>query len=305
MKRFWKRLGLTIAVLAGLLGITAWVTLTWLITRPTGYQPEIDAGPIVLRDWAEHDAIYQRTKFPYVLALAGEKGSLEYIGAKHTSDATDSQLDEIERRWGEFYPTIALCEGRSRMYRFSSRPKTGHLSESELVRILANQNRIPLYTLEPEYEAEVEGLLEKFEARLVATYVTLRVYSSEARNAQGDRDRLALSLMRKRTNVKGLRNTFSNLDELDAYWAEKFSDQPDWRTLSDTEQTSLLVEVGNVSRQVRGEHMVRTIVELVGKGERVLAVVGASHVIRQEPALRSLIEPGQSKNKQSDKKTGK
>ena len=35
--------------------------------------------------------------------------------------------------------------------------------------------------------------------------------------------------------------------------------------------------------------MVRTIVELVNKGERVLAVVGASHVIRQEPVLAELL----------------
>jgi hypothetical protein len=96
--------------------------------------------------------------------------------------------------------------------------------------------------------------------------------------------------MRKRTNVNGLRNTFASVADLDAYWRKKFPDEPDWRTLPDTEGISLLVEVGNVSRQVRGEHMVRTLVELVNKGERVFAVVGASHVIRQEPALRNLLD---------------
>lgn len=73
-------------------------------------------------------------------------------------------------------------------------------------------------------------------------------------------------------------------------WREKFPDESDWRTLPDTERVVLLVEVGNVSRQVRGQHMVRTLVELVNRGERVFAVVGASHVILQEPVLRKLLE---------------
>lgn len=45
-----------------------------------------------------------------------------------------------------------------------------------------------------------------------------------------------------------------------------------------------------MSREVRGEHMVRTLVDLAARGERVLAVVGASHVIRQEAALGKALE---------------
>jgi hypothetical protein len=37
-------------------------------------------------------------------------------------------------------------------------------------------------------------------------------------------------------------------------------------------------------------HMIRTLVDLAAGGERVLAVVGASHVIRQEPALGKALE---------------
>jgi pheromone shutdown protein TraB len=67
--------------------------------------------------------------------------------------------------------------------------------------------------------------------------------------------------------------------------------------LKDTDHILRLVEVGNVSRQVRGEHMVRTLVELVNKGERVFAVVGASHVIRQEPVLRQLLKSDSNRNR--------
>ena len=50
------------------------------------------------------------------------------------------------------------------------------------------------------------------------------------------------------------------------------------------------VALEDSSRQVRGRHMVRTLVEQVNSGERVFAVVGASHVIRQEPVLHKPLD---------------
>jgi hypothetical protein len=171
------------------------------------------------------------------------------------------------------------------MNRFSSRPTSGSLSESTLVRILAYRAGVPLYTLEPPYEAEVAGLLRNYEPKLVTTYLTLRVYTSDAKRFRGDRDALALGLMRKRIDVDGLRGTFSSIADFDAYWREQFASAPDWRILDSTEGVPLLVEVGHASREIRGEHAVRTLTELVKRGDRVLAVMGASHVIRQELAL--------------------
>jgi pheromone shutdown protein TraB len=66
--------------------------------------------------------------------------------------------------------------------------------------------------------------------------------------------------------------------------------------LKDTESVPLLVEVGHASREVRGEHMVRTLVDLAARGERVFAVVGASHVIRQEPGLGKALEKALAKS---------
>lgn len=290
MKRIWKRILLgSIATAAGV-AVGAWVVFMLLFVRPATYQPTVVIDAVELRSWPEHDAIYQRTAFPYVLRLERGPAKMLYIGARHTSEAADPQLAEIERLWTEFQPTVALCEGRARMFRFASRPATGTLHESELVRILAQRGGVPLYSLEPAYEAEVNGLLRQFEPRLVATYLTLRVFTSEAQGYDGDRDALARHLLRKRIDVVGLRGSLSSVQDLDAYWRERFPAAPDWRTLPDTESVPLLVEVGHASREVRGEHMIRTLVDLAAHGERVLAVVGASHVIRQEPALGKSLE---------------
>ena len=295
MKRIWKRVLLGIVGTVAGVAIVVVVLAVFVFVRPATYQPSVAIDSVALRSWPEHDSIYQATNFPYVMRMERGPAKLLYIGTHHTSDATDPQLAEIERLWAEFKPTVALCEGRAKMFRFASRPATGTLRESELVRILAQRNGVPLYSLEPSYDAEVKGLLRKFEPKLVATYMTLRVFTSEAKGKKGDLDGLALHLLRKRVDSDGLRGSLSSVADLDAYWRQKFPEAPNWRTLPDTEGIPLLREVGDVSREVRGDHMVRTLADLAARGERVLAVVGASHVIRQEPALAKAVEQAVSR----------
>lgn len=271
------------------LTITSWLLLTFILIRPPSYAPTSNLGTIELRSWPDHDSIYSQASFPYVVELDALPGKLLYFGCQHTADASDPQLVELERLWRDFRPTVALCEGRERMYRFASRPNEGPYSESRLVRTLAYRTGVKLYTLEPEYRDEVAGLLRRHDAKDVATYFTLRVYTSEAKGYQGDKNSLASSLLKKRTDIEGLRNTFETLASFDEHWKSAFSDTLDWRELPNTESHPKLLEIGNTSRQVRGEHMIATRVELTRKGERVFAVVGASHVIRQEPSLRTLL----------------
>lgn len=288
--RTFKRILIGLISVAALLAVAAWVTLTFVLIRPAQYEPGVEVGAMELRPWEEHDAIYKTGEFPYVRRFEKGEGKVLYVGIRHTSDATDPQLAKLEALWNEFQPTVALCEGRERMFRFASRPKTGELSESRLVRILAYGSGVPLYSLEPSYEAEVAGLLKHFDPDLVAAFMTLRVFSSEAKGYEGDLDALALHLLQKRIDAPGLEDSLTSIGELDKFWKKTFPDAPDWRTLSDTEGLPLLKKVGDVSREVRGEHMIRTIAELASRGERVFAVVGSSHVIRQEIALKKALE---------------
>ena len=68
LKTLLKRLMIGTLAATILLAVAAWVTLTWIITRPATYQPGVELGPVVLRSWPEHDSIYRETKFPYVLS---------------------------------------------------------------------------------------------------------------------------------------------------------------------------------------------------------------------------------------------
>jgi hypothetical protein len=115
LKRIWKRILLGSIATAAVIAVGAWVVLTLIFVRPATYQPAVVIEAVELRPWPEHDAIYQWTDFPYVLCLGRGPARMLYIGARHTSEARDPQLAEIERLWAEFQPTVALCEGRARM----------------------------------------------------------------------------------------------------------------------------------------------------------------------------------------------
>ena len=121
----------------------------------------------------------------------------------------------------------------------------------------------------------------------MALYFTLRVYWSEAGGRPNER--LAEHLRAKRTAVAGLEGSLSHVSDIDAVWRRDFPDQPDWRAITIEPQDSYLEAIRDASRRIRGEHMARTLIDLVGKGERVFAVVGSGHVIRQEWSLRQAL----------------
>lgn len=244
--------------------------------------------PCRFRNGDEHDARRVAVPGPYLLELAQGSGSLLYYGAHHSSDPASPQVADIEARWKEFRPTIALCEGRSRGY------LTGRLGrllqglpESALVHELARRDDVPLVSLEPVYEDEVAMLLRQWSPEQVALYFTMRVYWSEA-GGKAD-EPLAEDLLRKRTAVHGLEGTMATAADIDHVWSKSLATHGDWRTRTSMPEGTFLEEIDLASRVVRGEHMARVLVELVGRGERVFAVVGSGHVIRQEWALRSML----------------
>jgi hypothetical protein len=241
------------------------------------------------RDVEEHDRVRAENPGPYVLELAGPSGSgaLLYYGAHHDDDFASPQLADIRARWAGFRPTVALCEGRSRGYVLGPLfPRLFGMPESALVHELAREHEVPLYSLEPEYANEVALLRERFEPGPIALYFTLRVYWSES-GGRAD-EGLAEELRSKRTDVAGLRGTLPDLAAMDAAW-RAIVPAGDWRTWSE-DPPGVLHEIDLASREVRGQHMARVLLELVERGERVLAVVGSGHVIRQEWALRRALE---------------
>ena len=273
--------------LLAVLGVHAW--LVWSPGAPTyALAAEREARPLLMRfrNSAEHDRVRAAHEEAYVLELAGETGALLYYGAHHSQDAGDPQLDDIRRRWSAFRPTVALCEGRSRGYLLGPLlPRFVGLPEPALVHELARESGVVLYSLEPEYAHEVSVLLERFAPAEVALFFTLRVYWQES---GGNADEaLAEDLRAKRCDVDGLHTALPDLAAVDAAW-KGVTESGDWRTWTG-DMPGVLGEIDEASRTIRGEHMTRVLLDLVERRERVFAVVGSGHVIRQEWALRTAL----------------
>ncbi len=287
MRTIWQRCGLGIAVLT-----VAGAGWAWRAHSPGAATYRLDpvrvATPLPhrLRSPEEHDVALARVGNPYVLEIARGEGELAYYGARHSQDPADPQIADLRARWDAFEPTAALCEGRRRGY-FLGPPFEwiAGLPEPALVHALARRDGVPLYSLEPDYASEVALLLRQFSARDVALYFTLRVYMSEAQGEENEA--LFRDLLAKRTDVDGLRTAFADPAAAQEFWRAEYAQAGP--LLSRTSFPPRLSEIDHASRLVRGEHMARVLIELVERGERVFAVVGSGHVIRQEWALRAAL----------------
>lgn len=285
----------------GMLCGAGWGLSLVLFVRPTPFVPRdlADAslkGPLLA--WEEHDRRFPVAPEPLVLRLkstAGVEGArageLLYVGVRHTQDAADPVLTKIERLWDEFRPTVALCEGRTRRFVWMGRAETGRLTESDLVFVMARRSGISCLSLEPTSEAEAGALLESFPRDTVAAFLTLRGVFSESRVRTEDPEGLAMELLGKRAGQGALRGAVSSIADLDRVWAREAgpAQVADWRSCADFPNGTGFDAVGSASREIRGSHMMRTLVELSQRGERVFAVVGKSHVIRQEEILRGVM----------------
>ena len=284
------------AVTFAVLLIGVLVLYAWQHYSPAG--EVIEAGRVAhielphrFRNGPEHDAARQKIGTPYILeANVEDGGSLLYYGASHSQDPKHPQIADITERWEAFNPTVALYEGRRRGFYYGAliEPFAG-LPEPALVHKLARRDGVMLYSLEPEYKDEVAWLTQKYTPEQVALYFFLRVYTSEAGGTANES--LAKDLLAKRTDVEGLRGTLETLDDVDALWAREFPDHGDWRTLQG--EPGFLADISTDSRIFRGQHMARILMDLVDRGQRVFAVVGSGHVIRQEWNLREVfgLEP--------------
>jgi hypothetical protein len=282
------RVALAALLLACAFGLYAFAS--WIPGAPPYAAPEIRGVelPHRFRTPAEHDATVQKHGRPYVLEIHADRGALVFYGARHTSDPGDPQMADIERRWRAFRPTVALAEGRRRGY-FVGWPfdRLGGKGEPQLVHELARRDRVPVHSLEPAYEAEVAALLRSWTPEQVALYFTLRVYWSEAEGRSNDG--LARHLLRKRTDVEGLRGSLRSVEDMDRVWRRDFASLPDWRGLRVEPPGTYLERIGEGSRRVRGEHMARLLIHLARGGERAFAVAGSGHIVRLEWILRAAL----------------
>jgi hypothetical protein len=216
------------------------------------------------------------------------------FGAQHTNDPSHPQLGEVERLWREFRPQVAFSEGGIRPAARSLDDAVTRFGEAGLLRLLADRDHVALRNLEPQEDEEAAVLAPQFQPGQVKLFYVLRNISSGA-PADGrsleERRRAALESARQRQRLSGPPNS---LKELDAAAARLLPELMDWHSIprswfDPTRAETFLNEIARRSSDYRNCYMIPLVVQAVREGKRVSVVVGGTHVVMQEEALRSAL----------------
>jgi len=261
------------------------------------YRPLTPLPDVAFLTPVQHDSVMQDKSWPYIVSMPEVGGKLLYFGSYHTADPDDPQMAWIEREWTAFNPSVALTENTGGFAPGGNRSAIKRLGEFGLVIRLGQEADIPVYSLEPTWEDEVGMVTSRFSPEEATVFYTLRVYLSERGDERDPArmDKLARHLLGKRGSRPGLDGAVPDLAAFDRIWTEAFGDPRDWRTLPPEaiwpgDAPTRLQEISRFVNEVRDRHMARVVLDFVKQGERVFAIAGGSHVVKQEPVLRAALE---------------
>lgn len=250
-------------------------------------------------DWlAEPDSTWS-------LSIETDRGSgLRYVGARHATDPSDAQFAGIATAWEETRPTRAFFEGPDRGIAATAEETIDRFGESGYVRFLAARDSIPVSTLEPSPLEEAKYLRQRFPDDQIALFYLLREASRlrERKGLDGTAIEAAISeLLSRAKEMELLRGEVTTVEALERAYRRYWSEPARWwmapaawfDPLKTSEETGGIFtnEVNRAASAFRDRHMARALVEAVGSGERVFAVVGRNHVPLQAPAIACALEP--------------
>lgn len=229
-----------------------------------------------------------------------EGGMLYYLGARHSDDPSDAQFAHIEAVYLAVRPTVVFYEGPERPLGATAETTIRAYGESGYVRWLAAQYGASVARLEPASPAiEFATVAEAVGAEQAALFFVLREAARlrDRKGLQGDTLRAAVAGLLERARPLGL--PFATTTELNEAYVRHFTVPARWEDVpgawfdpaADDVATGgrFMAEANRASSHTRDRHMVRVLADAVGRGERVLAVVGRHHLPKQAAALRCLL----------------
>lgn len=231
---------------------------------------------------------------PYILELDKKPGSLFYYGAFHKVDPKDPQFKDIEQKWEQFRPTCAFCEGRIWPLEESRAQAIRSYGEQGLITFLAARDGIPVKCIDPSISEQIRHLRNKYPPHQVKIYFILRQanINKMLRRKEKNLDDARL-LLNKMERFGGSRYFPATLVEFEHMVSQLFPELDNWQNISysyfqSKEIGGFLADIHQKLIEYRDLTMVKKVTKALKKGERVFAVVGRSHVFKQQDILRSL-----------------
>jgi hypothetical protein len=243
-----------------------------------------------LISWEDY---YAKTRNgPYILELDTNKGSLVYFGVFHSVDKKDPQFTEIEEKWENFRPTVAYCEGSIWPLEKSKTEAIRKHGEQGLLRFLAARDKVSIRCIEPSREKEAMYLFKYFPPEQVKVYYVLRQAVVNRMLQKDSRDLSYVNhILQSFSKLEYYRCYPSNLEEFTNLVAQLFPKLKNWQNIPGSyfknyDPENFLSRIHRAINDYRDQNMLATLIRELKSGKRIFAVVGRSHVVRQEPVLR-------------------
>lgn len=235
---------------------------------------------------------------PYILRIEHSSGGeLVYFGAEHSRDPNHAQFERIETLWSEFKPQHVFFEGQAPQT-FPDRNaaiKTG--GEPGFALYLAQRYRASAESMDATLDDQATFLLRTYPIDQVRLYFTLRQIVKIKRTQPGQtisEESLDnyLSTLSKFPSLEGKPETVEEFDQaFSSYFPPSVKREDAIQKWFDP--LGGVNWVNEASRDLANHRNVRMIEKLtthVQQGKRVFAIVGRTHAIIQEPALRRILQ---------------
>lgn len=242
---------------------------------------------------------YSRIKHsrPYVLRIQTESTTILYFGIGHTRDPKDPQLNIAADLWDNLKPQVAIHESGTPRLEATLEDSILMNGEPGWVGFKAKSEELPLESLDPSKAQQAESLAKQFEPEVLKSfYVLQNIYKYRRRPADRQRntiDAVANANLLRLSAFSALKGKPTNATELRAILHRvagpdaKIETPPlSWFDPGLVEKRTTFNDIAKTSSLLRDRFMIDRIVELAQSNRRAFIVMGASHVVMQEPALR-------------------
>lgn len=232
---------------------------------------------------------------PYVLHLKDKSGAeLLYYGARHSYDPSDPMFDEMTARFQVFQPKIAFVEGgvvptvadRNEMIRQDG--------ERGFLCFLCHLHSVPVGNLEPPFDKELKYLLTLYtQEQLFLFYCVRQILQYRHMQSRPSFEEYMGSFAEGMAQRLNLKVATAVLPFLHTLYQQVFDQELVWEAMTDEVvhpfvYKSITNEIARQNSYFRDASHVTKLFEAMQAHNRVFAVVGASHVVMQEPLLRQI-----------------
>ena len=265
-----------------------------LIALTTSIWAQKDAEPEIM-SYKEYGTI--RHERPFILKFSSGKGALVYFGIGHVYDPKDAQIARLEKEFLEFRPTLLLNESGTPPIAETAQQAIEKYGEPGLMSFLAKKHNIPIKSLDPARLDEIKYILgtKRWSLEQVFLfYVLRRIPQNNKKIDSQNADAMVREAMNGAAKTPGFEALPKTVEEFDALAKKHFPDVKNWRAIEqkyfdpNPDLGHFTNDLADTSVEFRGKFMVKLLSSEVEKGERVFAVVGASHVVKQEKALKKI-----------------